>query len=1128
MCKKGNENMALRLVLGSSGAGKTHYLYHRIIEESLEKPQRKFLVIVPEQFTMAAQKDFVAMHPAGGIMNIDVLSFLRLAGRIFDETGGQQRTVLEDTGKTMLLRKVMENKKGELGYFKGNLKKPGFVDEMKSLLSELLQYGVGEKELEAMTESAKGRPLLEAKLKDVQIIYQGFRDYIQEKYITAEEILEVLYEEMEACAFLEDSVVCFDGFTGFTPVQYRVLEKLLKKCQEVYVTVTIDEREDITRKSEEFRLFHLSKKTIAHLLSLAEKTGTKIEEPIYPKVPGGGLYRFLEEPALACLEKNLFRPRVKPWEEPQDNIHIKGLENPKAEVVFTIQKIFHLVREEGLRYRDIAVVTGDLEGYGRLVEEEYKKAGLPYFMDNKREILKNPYCRLLCGIMELFARSFDYESMFLCLKSGMLDFSRERIDKLENYVLALGIRGHKRWNQPFERTYGRLSGEDLAQLNETREQIMGILNPLWEAVSNRNRTVKEYTEALYQFSLSIRAWEKLCEYQKTFEEQGNVLAAREYGQVYQLVCEIFEQAVQLLGEEQVSLREYQELLQTGFSKAKAGLIPAGVDQILIGDMERTRLKDIKVLFFLGVNDGMVPKAAKGGGILSDMEREHLKDSRIELAPTKRESIYTEQFYLYLNLTKAEKHLYLTYAFNGTDGKEKKPSYLISKISRMFPGDWEEKEDEIEERLGADRGLSYLLKGLSGKTWEEDRFWKGLCSWYLNNDELKHNLIKYIEGTAKPMGEGKISQAAAAALYGEEAKGSVSRLEQYAACAFAHFVSYGLRLKERQIFRLNAPDMGNIFHEALERFAGCLKKDGLSWAEVTEKEREILTERCVEEAAIEYGNRIFTSSSRNAYMLTRIKRIMKRTLGVLTTQLGAGSFVPKGYEVTFHEEFYGRIDRLDLCEAQDQVYVKIIDYKSGRKAFDIVDLYYGLQLQLVVYLNAAMEQVGRNYPGRQMVPAGVFYYNMDDPIVDKGTPEQVEQAILKELKMSGLVNGEKEVLPLLDRSFAAEEGVKPSVKSQVVPAETLKDGRFSKASSVTDTRGFEQLIHYTKDKAEQLLAEIKAGETAVNPYKLGDRCACDYCRYRAVCGFDRKQEGYTWRKLEERTKEEVWREIYGKG
>lgn len=1123
--------MALRLILGGSGAGKTYELYRCIMEESMKHPEKNFLVIVPEQFTMAAQKDFVMNHPRHGIMNIDILSFHRLACRIFEENASENRQILEDIGKTMLLRKVLENKKKELAYFKGNLTKPGFVDEMKSLLSELFLYSVGEEELLAMEKAAGERPQLLWKLRDVRTVYQGFQEYIQEKYITAEGILEALSAVMEDSRLLENSVVCLDGFTGFTPSQYQVLRRLLKKAEDVYVTVTIDEREDITRMEEEFRLFHLSKKTIHHLFSLARETGCEILPPVYPKKAGGNLYRFYEEPALGFLEKNLFRSHAGVFQERQESIRIRGLKNPRAEVLYTIQKIRYLLREKGFRYRDIAVVTGDLDGYGKLIEEEYSRCGIPYFMDNKREILKNPYCRLLSGLLELFSRGFDYESMFRCLRSGMLPMEEDRLDKLENYVLALGIRGYEQWNNPFHRIRKGIEPEELLELNETREEIMGLLRPLWERVSKRGRTVRDYTEGLYEFSLSIQAYEKLAAWQKAFEAEGNLLAAKEYGQVYRQVCEIFEQAIELLGEEKVSLKEYRELLETGLSKAKVGLIPAGVDQIVVGDMERTRLKDIKALFFLGVNDGMVPKAAKNGGILSDMERELLKESHIELAPTRRESLYTEQFYLYLNLTKAEKYLYLCYSFSGSEGKERKPSYLIGKISRMFPDAGETAEDWLEEHLGADGGFSYLLEGIQPeekRKEEEEQFWQGLLSWYLKDPVWKEKLLSYIEAAFAPSAESKISRAAAKALYGEGEKGSVTRLEQYAACAFAHFVSYGLRLRERQMFLLAAPDLGIIFHEALERFAGQLKERELSWTEVDEELREKLTEQCVEEAAREQGSQIFESSSRNAYMLNRVNRILKRTLKVLTEQLGAGSFVPRGYEVTFSGEFTGRIDRLDLYEEEKDVYVKIIDYKSGHKTFDIVDLSYGLQLQLVVYLGAALEQVGRNYPDRRIVPAGIFYYNLEDPVVDKASSDKVEEAILKELKMSGLVNGERKILPLFDKDFEfeGEEGLSPSVKSKVVPVDTLKDGSFSKASSVTDTEGFQKLLHYTEKKIRGLSEEILRGVTKINPYKLGERCACDYCSFHGICGFDRKREEFQYRKLKERSKEEVWREIYG--
>ena len=1176
--------MALQLILGSSGTGKSHYLYHHIINESIKNKKNNYMVIVPEQFTMSTQKDFVKMHPNGGIMNIDILSFMRLAYRIFDEVGEQNRPVLEDTGKTLVLRRVLEEKKEELCYFKGNIKKYGFVDEIKSLLSELYQYSIGVEELEQMIELAKGKPMLEKKLRDVLVIYRGFKEYLRERYITTEEIMDVLSEALEQSELIRNSVICFDGFTGFTPSQYMILEKLLKLGMDVYITITIDKQEDISRLDEEFKLFHLSKKTIRKLYDLAGKLRVEVKEPIYPEytklLPQNGTdeaeglkgemelaksekipYRFKESPALAALEHNLFRYPYDVFLEETKDITIHSLKNAREEVEFTIREILHLVREEGLRYREIAVVTGDIGTYGRIVEAEYAKAGIPCFLDNKRAITANPYVKLLNGFLELFIKNFDYESVFHYLKSGMTGFAPEEVDLLDNYVLACGIKGFKKWNEPFVRIVSGINEEKLTVLNEIRARFMEKIIPMKEVFGGRAKTVAEYTKALYEFSLNQEVYEKLCLYRDEFEAQGDLLSAKEYGQVYTLVMELLERLIQLLGEEVLPLKEYKELLDTGFREAKVGLIPSGIDQIVVGDIERTRLKDIKVLFFIGVNDGIIPKAVGSGGIISDTERELLRDRQVEMAPTRREAIYTEHFYLYLNLTKPMQHLYLSYSNIGADGSKIKPSYLIGRIQQLFQKirviDEMAVKQQLEHALGADKGKKFLLEGLGMfrndivTTEVERRLWESLLGWYLEDTVLEKELSGLIEGVFYQPEKGQIGKAAAKALYGEQMQGSVTRLEQYAACAYAHFLSYGLKIKERQEFKLKMPDLGNIFHSVIELYSKELKKRGKAWQEVEEAEREVLIEQIVLTVTEEYGNTIFQSSKRNEYMINRVKRIAKRTLWAVTEQVKAGDFVPTGYEMNFsfmedikatkieleggRMGLSGRIDRVDMLEDEDAVYIKVVDYKSGKKTFDIVDLYYGLQMQLVVYLEAAMEQVGKNYPKKEMVPAGIFYYGIDDPVINKIEEDKIEGALLKELRVNGLVNDMEEIVWSMDKNFRdddytdedgkKESRLKASVKSGVIPVETLKTGLYSKTSSVASGQDFVNMMKFTRKKLEVLGNEIISGKTEMNPYQLGDRTACDYCTYKGICKFD-KVLGYGYRKLPKKEKEEVWREING--
>ena len=1149
--------MALQLILGSSGAGKSHYLYEHIIESSIREEKTNFLVIVPEQFTMSTQKDFVKMHPNQGILNIDILSFLRLSYRIFDEIGAEDRPVLEDTGKTLVLRKVLEEKKEELSYFRGNIKKAGFVDEIKSLLSELFQYSIDLEELERMISLSEKKPMLQKKLQDVLIIYKGFKDYLKERYITTEEVMDVLFQALDKSNLIRNSVICFDGFTGFTPSQYKVLEKLFAYAKDVYITITIDKRENIHYIDEEFKLFHLSKKTIQKLYDLAKQVNIPIKPPIEPsEIYGlekfsGRLPRFEKSKELASLEHNLFRYPYQTFDGETNDISIHSLKNVRDEVSFTIRKILYLIREKNYRYRDIAVVTGDIGTYGRIIEQEYAKADIPCFIDYKRAITSNPYVKFLNGFLELFIKNFDYESVFHYLRSGMVEFTKEEVDLLDNYALACGIRGIKKWQEPFTKEITGFDEERLILLNELRVRFIDDILLMRKRFSGKPKTIAEYTKALYQFSVEQTIFEKLCSYKEMFEANGDLLSAKEYEQVYTLIMEIFERLVRLLGEEVVSLKEYKELLNTGFREVKVGLIPSGIDQILVGDIERTRLKDIKVLFFIGVNDGIIPKAVGSGGIISDTERELLREKKVELAPTKRETIYTEHFYLYLNLTKPMERLYLTYSNVKTDGSQAKPSYLIGRMKQLFPKiaiieEMGEKKS-LEQAISADSGRRFLLEGLEryrsniNTTNVEQKLWEDILTWYLNDEHFKEEIPHYIEGAFYQPKNSEIGKAVAMALYGTEMKGSVTRLEQYAACAYAHFLAYGLKIKERQEFKLKMPDLGNIFHSVIELYSKELKKKELRWQDISETDREDLVDTIVEQVTEEYGNTIFQSTRRNEYMINRVKRIARRTLWAVTEQVKAGEFVPIGYEMNFsymedieatHVSLEGgtmgltgRIDRLDLMEDENAVYIKVVDYKSGKKEFDIIDLYYGLQMQLVVYLETAMEQVAKNHPEKQIIPAGIFYYRIDDPVIDKIPKEQVKEVLLNELKVNGLVNDKEEIVWSMDKNFKGATGINPSVKSDVIPVETLKSGEYAKTSSVASEQDFKNMIKFTRNKLKELGTSIIEGKIPINPYELEDRTACDYCTYKGICKFDGKL-GYGYRKLPRKEKEEVWREING--
>ena len=1035
--------MSLQFYFGASGSGKSQKLHEDIIQAAQSDPQTNYLLIVPDQFTMQTQMDLVVEHPRHIIMNIDVLSFGRLTHRILEEVGYEDVPVLDDTGKSLVLRNVAGQCTDRLRVMGAHLHKIGYIHEVKSAISEFMQYGIGLQEMEKLTEYARSRGALYYKLQDIGVLYQAFLDYIHDKFITTEETLDRLREALPKSELIRNSVVVFDGFTGFTPIQNRVIQELIRLTKKVIVTVTVDDRENPYQPDGEHRLFHLSKKTVADLKKLAAEIEVPEIKPVWCRERiCGRLPRFAENEELSHLERNLFRYSSQVYEEPVNNVHIYEASTPKEEIRQTcvaIRKL--LMRQERiaesasdakynegegnrslhnsvrLYYRDFAVVTGDMEDYGSLAEEEFAKFGIPIYLDHTRGILRNPFVEYIRSALQIVLQDFSFASVFHYLRTGLTGFDIEEVDRLENYVRRFGICGQRRWSAIFVYKEENKEGEEeaLQQLqgyNAMRECVMDILSPLLMPV----RTAGEMVRALYDFIMKSELQQKLSHYERRFKEQGDLARAKEYGQIYAMVIDLLDQIYELLAEEEMERREFADILDSGLTEISVGTIPQNVDRVLVGDIERTRLKQVKVLFFLGVNDGNIPKGAGGGGIISDIDREFLRESELELAPSPRQQMYIQRLYLYLNMTKPSEQLYLSYAKIGNDGHSLRPAYLIDLVKKMYPLLHVEapENDSIEEQLvcGADGigMLADMLREYAGGRLSEElrgRMYT-LYHSYHRKTQYQDTVDRLIDAAFYRYSDTPLSKMVTRALYGRMLLNSVSRLEKYAACAYGHFLQYGLALRERGDYSFEDVDMGNVFHGVLELFAQRLSANGYTWFDFPEKEARRMIEEAVEAYAAEYEETILYSSARNRHLLGRMTRILTRTVLTLQTQLKKGSFVPEQFEMSFsmiedldalnialNEQdkmrLRGRIDRVDTCEAEDKVYVKVIDYKSGTRKFDLAALYYGLQLQLVVYMNAAVEMEQKRHPDKKIVPAAMLYYHIDDPMVEDGdtlTPEQI--------------------------------------------------------------------------------------------------------------------------------------------
>ncbi|MCJ7836296.1 PD-(D/E)XK nuclease family protein [Cuneatibacter sp. NSJ-177] len=1104
--------MPLQLLLGASGTGKTKLLYEKLIASAAARPSLRHIALVPEQFTMETQRRLVTMTPNHAILNIDILSFERLAYRVFEEQNLEEWQILDDIGKNMLLRRVAGKKKKELLVFQKNLGRAGFISRMKSMLSELYQYGVGEEELTEMMERVKDQPLLNRKLSDILVFYRAFAEEMGQRTIPAEELLLILAKTLPRSKFLKGAVVAMDGFTGFTPVQYQIVAEMLRQCGLVTMAFTLPEGVPL-EPIEEFELFSVSKTSVKRL----KETAKNVREPVelfYAPCPKTGPVRFDGQPALAHLERYLYRyGSGSVWQGRPEGISLHLAQNPRSESELAAQEIRRLVQEEGLRYREIAVVTGDLPGYRPYLTKELEQAEIPYFMDTKKGLMGNPMVELIRSALEAVEKNFPYEPVFGYLRTGLSLLSQEETDLLDNYVHATGKRGASAWKKEWKESCRGLELLDFEEINRLREEAAAPLFRLKEKVKG---TVREAVFGIRNFLQELSVPEKMAALAEGFEEKGNYRKAEEYERAPEYLEELFSKMEQLLGDEHLSFAEFGDVLDAGLSEVKLGSIPSCLDQVQVGDIERSRLTDIKALLFLGLNDGIVPSPGGAGGILSDEEREILGRETEALAPTAKKKAFMERFYLYSLMTKPSRFLWLSASKLSGSGEARQPSSVLGQLKRLFP-DLLAVDEEKERRVFSRGSAREVLAAGAGhlREGEPEDWWVELYRLLRECGGEEERLEKVLDGCFFQYREGKLSQAAARAVYGDVLSGSVTRLERYAACAYAQFLTYGLRLSERAEYEFGGMDRGNFFHKALETFFHSLKEENLSPADVTEEKRKVLTNQCMESALASVNSGILSSSAKNAYYVDRWKRITDRTIWALCEQWKGGDFRPEAAELAFDgrqasvmswelpddAQMYlrGLVDRLDICEDGDKLYVKVVDYKTGHTTLDLNGIYYGLQMQLAVYLDAVLEMEQRKHPGKKIVPAGVYYYHIEEPLIDGGgvwSEEELNAKRKKALQLSGLTNGGDDALAHMEE----------------VSGDRISEEQFA------------CLRRFVRKKVKEFGSAILKGDITVAPYRRKKDSACDFCAFASVCGFDPKLPGYRTRRLKEQKASDIWSRI----
>ncbi len=1139
--------MSLQMIIGGANSAYEETFYKHLIEKAVVSPQEKFYLIVPEQYTMLTQRKITGMHPGHGVMNIDVVSFARLAHHVFEEIGGLNRLILEDTGKTMIIRKLLKENKETLRVFARSAKSAGFPDQMKSMLSELFQYSIHPEKLHQTIETVGETSVLGRKLSDITVIFEAFRSYMGEEYMTAEELLDELADHISQSKKLSGSRIYINSFTGFTPAQYRLITELLKMTEQVVISLCIDTADHPQDPGSDYELFHLTKETFWQLKKRCMLEKIDIDEDIL--IDSGKI-----ETDLDCLGRGLFRfgKRTVHYDVPK-HVRVYTLRHPVDEVRFAAAEIKRLVMQEGMSYKQFAIITADVARYRIAAEQTFTDMGMPLFIDDKQDISDHSCIEMIKSAVDVMIQDYSYEAVFRYLRSGYSNLSEDDIDLLENYILASGIRGRKKWENGFEQIIWPISEHDedtkkkadekLEIINALRDRVFEELSPLMPF--SDERTLRTFAQTLNRFFESIKLKEKLEDFEAAFQSNKDYVQAQAYRQIYTNVTELIEKSTNILGDEIMTAGDFMDILDAGFTQIKIGVIPPTLDQIVLGDLTRTRISDVDVVFILGCNDGVLPASKPASGLLSDREKEKLMDHEVILAPTAKENGFRERFYIYSALMKPKKMLVLTYADSDEVGKEIRPSsllneihYLLPKLKRKVP------VTNRRERVltSKENSAELLIRALKHpEEWadsdNEDQgtytanLLRELYKWYLSDEESKDQLLLwenaiYGEALTPDLDKGLVTL-----LYGEMPSASISKLEKYASCAYAHFLSYGLGIDERKIRRLRSPEIGTILHAAMEKFGQAMnKKNYDAWAEDNEEQCDALMKVCAREAALENLPGYFEDGARNAFLLEKIISLSCWSAKVVVNQIRRGSFRPAYFEKRFFDHtgnvrLTGIVDRCDIAVDNDQTMVRVVDYKSGPKKLELADVYYGLSMQLVVYLEEMINMIGEvSHKQTTAVKAGMYYYHFNDQILkeeddDGGT--LIEKRMDK-LRLEGLTNEDDMVIDMTDHT--------PGQKPAIAAIDRKKDGSFSARAQVVDADAFEALAYVTKKRMAQISERWMHGDISKDPFYMRKnsqkKTACDYCQFKSICRFDENLSGYDYHKLKAMDKrEDIWKAFY---
>lgn len=1114
--------MSLKLIYGKSGSGKSEYCFKEIAKDINKE---KIYLIVPNQMALMAEKKLMEITNNVSLINTEVITFNRMAFRVRNEIGGAKKTNLSKSGKAMLLYDILCKQKDSLNFLG---KSSENVDIIGNSITEFKKHRIDINKLREECNNTQDM-YLKLKLNDMITMYKEFESSIQNRFLDENDVLDILNNQIVESNQFKDAIIYIDEFVGFTTQEYQIIAKLLQIAKQVNITICTDnlmQNEELDKD-----IFYASKNTGIKLINIAKEYGIEIEEDVKLK----NLYRFKNE-ELKHLEENFYKIPYKKYEGEPKNIKMFLANNQYSEIEHIATQIVKLVRNEEYRYKDISVITKNLSIYSSLIKVIFSNYNIPVFIDEKRELSENIIVKFLISVLEICNKNWSYESVFNYLKTGFVNIEREEIFKLENYCIRWGIKGNKwykeDWNYVGKDEYTK---EEVDRLNELRRMIVKPIGNLQEKAKKDN-TFLNLTKILYEFLQEMKLEETIKLKINKLEEKGFIELANEYETSFKVLIELFDEIVLVFGEEKTNFDKYISTLKIGLKNTGLGKIPATQDEVIVGDVSRSRSHKVKAVFIIGINDGEFPSVYKDEGFFNDKDREYLKEQGFELANGSLENLYEENFNIYKAFTVAEEKLFLSYASSDNEGRTLRPSILITKMKKIY-SNLQETSDIIsqeKEIITKNNTFDNLIEKLNdyqeGKDVED--IWFDVLNYYENDALWKSRLLKSLEGITYTNIPEQIKPEFVKKLYGETLHTTISRLERYRSCPFSFYLEYGLKLKEKKSLKLDPIDTGSFMHEVIDTFFENVANKKISIQEIENADIEKIVKQIVEEKLNLTSNYIFKSIPKFIILTNRLCRLVTLSIIYIVQGLKNTDFEVVGNEIEFKNgkeyrpieivtkdgkkvEITGKIDRIDLAKDETGKYMRIIDYKSSAKDINLNEVLAGLQLQLITYLDAVCQD-------KDLIPAGILYFGLVEPKIDKGkrakdiTEEEIEQKLREHFRMNGLVLAEMNIINMMDNKL------KDGEKSDVIPVKIKKDGTMDKTSKVVSRKEFEILQKYVKSTLAQISKEILDGNIDIKPYYnvKTKRKPCEYCKYNSICNFKKGFYGNDYNYIDNMEKEYI--------